>query len=78
MFIFNKYDSDQAVSRVLGKGVAIYWSKQLPTGNWEESQEGSQKYSRANLLFSMETLRGPHWQCQSTFVGLFCEAVHKL
>ena len=41
MLLFNKCDSDQAVSRanVFGKGVGISCSKQLPTGNWEESQE---------------------------------------
>ena len=44
MLLFNKCDSDQAVSRanVFGKSVGISCSKQLPTGNWEESQEGSQ------------------------------------
>ena len=44
MLLFKKCDSDQAVSRasVFGKGVDISCSKQLPTGNWEESQESSQ------------------------------------
>lgn len=81
---FNKCDSDQAVSRanVFGKDVGISCSKQLPTGNWEESQEGSQSTLGQSPLQNgdprgrMDIPRGPHWQCQSTAAGLFREAFH--
>ena len=84
MLLFKKCDSDQAVSRasVFGKGVDISCSKQLPTGNWEESQEGSQSTPGQSPLQTGDPQgengypKGPPPAVPKHSLGLFHEAFH--
>ena len=84
ILLFNKCDSDQAVSRanVFWQGCGYILLKTVTHRKLGGEPGRQPEYSRP--ISSSEWRpqgkngypKGPHWQCQSTAVGLFHEAFH--